>query len=56
MLYLLLFTHADGSRGSKAFSHICVCVWFCLSFCLFVRTIKPTPTNQTLLNLQLPHH
>jgi len=32
---IAFFTHADDSRGSKAFSGICV------SVCLFVRTIKP---------------
>ena len=33
----IIFIHADDSHGNKAFSS--VCLWFCVSVCVCVRTI-----------------
>ena len=38
---VIIFTHADESRGSKVFICICLCV------CLFVRSITHTKTKDT---------
>jgi len=36
----ILVTHADESRGSKAFIRVCLFVCVSVCVCLFVRTIE----------------
>jgi len=41
IIIIIIITHADDSRVSKAFTDVCVCasVTVCVSVCLFVRSI-----------------
>jgi len=50
-----IITHADESRGSKAFSGVCVCD---VRVCLFIRMIKPKTAETTITKLAagIVHH
>jgi len=47
IIIIIIITHADDSRGSKAFSGVTVCVFVCV--CLFVRMHDKTKTAETTI-------
>jgi len=52
---IIIITHADDSRGSKAFIGVCLCVCVCVCVCVYDKT-KMAETTITKLATGIVHH